>query len=299
MLMNLRRHDLNLLVILEAILSEGSISRAAARLNLTQPAVSQALNRARGMFGDPLMMRDGRGLRPTARALILRDEIAALLERTREVIEGSGFDPQTSQRRFAISTADLGEFLVLPDALSRLHRESPACRIEVQPARHDLTQDMPDVALMGAPPPDGGWLVQDLYEDHFVLLARPGHPALRGALDVAGFAALPQALVAPRGGFSGMVDDALAQAGYARQVVLSLPRFAALPLVLARSDLVAAVPSRFAALPFVRALCAARRLPLAVPPFRMKLVWHVTRDSDAGGAWLRRLIAEAAVAGAG
>lgn len=291
--MNLRRYDLNLLVILEAILSEGSTSLAAERLHLTQPAVSQALQRAREMFGDPLMMRDGRGLRPTARGLALRGELTGLMERTRQVIAGAVFEPSSSDRSFSIATSDLGEMLVLPIALARLHHEAPRCRVEVQAARHDLASDMPDLVLMGAAPPVGGWLVRDLYEDHFVMIARHGHPALAGRMDIDDFVSMPQALVAPRGGFSGMVDDALALTDRARNVVFSLPRFATLPLVLAQSGLVAAVPSRFAGLPFVRSSCGIRELPFDVPPFRMKMIWHLTRDSDSGLAWLRERIAEA------
>lgn len=291
--MNLRRYDLNLLVILEAILNEGSISLAAERLRLTQPAVSQALQRARDMFGDPLMMREGRGLRPTARGLMLRAELSGLMERTRQVIAGAGFEPSSSDRSFSIVTSDLGEMLVLPCALAQLHAAAPRCRFEVQAARHDLVSDMPDLVLMGASPPDGGWLVRDLYEDRFVMIARHGHPALAGQLDIDRFASMPQALVAPRGGFSGMVDDALAVTGHVRNVVLSLPRFATLPLVLAQSGLLAAVPSRFAELPFVRSDCSIRELPFDVPPFTMKMIWHSTRDNDSGLAWLRERIAAA------
>lgn len=291
MVMNLRRYDLNLLVVLNAVLAEGSVSLAAVRLNLTQAAVSQALERARDMFGDELMLRSGRGLAPTTRALALKAEIAEILGRIEDVIATPVFDPAQASRVFTIATSDLGELIVLADVLARLAQEAPGCQIEILPARHDYGNAIPDLLVMGAAPPAGGWLSRDLFEDRFVLIARPGHAALTGPLDAEGFARLPQAIVSPRGGgFSGPVDDALAAIGLARRVAVSLPRFGALPLVLGRSDLVAAAPRRFAELPFVRGICGMRELPFAMPRYTMRAVWHPTRDRDAAQIWLRERV---------
>ena len=286
--MSLRRHDLNLLVILEAILREGSVSAAARRLNLTQPATSQALERARAMFGDPLMLRRGRGLVPTARGEALRDELAGVLARISGAIEGAGFDPDRAERTFTIAAGDLAEMLILPQVLPALVREAPACRFEVVPPQHDYAGDLPDVQLMGAAPTTGASLSRDLLADRFVLLARADHPALTGPLTAEAYAALPQVLVSPRGGgFSGPVDEALRASGLRRNVRLSLPRFATLPLVLAQGDLVAAVPERHARLVAAAGQCGFRDLPVEVPPFTLKLVWHPAVDRDPAGTWLR------------
>lgn len=286
--MNMRRHDLNLLTILEAILREGSISAAAGRLNMTQPAASQALARAREMFADPLLIRSGRGLTPTVRGLALRDELATILAQIGNAIAGPVFDPAVARHRFRIATSDLGEIILLPDLLAALTVEAPHCRFEILPVQHEYEDGLPDVVLMGAVPSDD-WNVADLYSDRFVLLARYGHPALDGDLDIATFAAFSQALVSPRGGgFHGPVDDALAQFGFERHVTLSLPRFTILPQYLERSELIAAVPLRFAELPAIQACCGWRDLPVYVPPFTMKLVWHPTRNSDPAGQWLRK-----------
>lgn len=286
--MNLRRHDLNLLVILEAVLREGSISAAARRLNLTQPAVSQALARARAMFGDPLMVRSGRGLQPTPRGVELRSELGDLLGRVGALIEGPGFDPARARRSFTIATSDLGEAIVLPAVLGRMTSAAPGCRFDIRPPRHDFGEDIPDLILMGAPPPEGPWHAQDLFEDRFVHVAAKGHPSLQGPLTAKAFAALPQALVSPRGdGDWGPVDTALAAMQLRRNVRLTITRFATLPAILAESGLVAAIPARYAALPAVRSLCDVRPLPVEVPPFTIRMVWHRTRDADPAQRWLR------------
>lgn len=286
--MNWRNYDLNLLTTLEAVLREGSISAGARRLNLTQPAVSQALGRARVMFGDPLMVRSGRGLRPTRRGAELRDELGDLLGRIAALIEGPAFDPAKARRSFTIATSDLGEAIVLPAALGRLTSMAPGCKFDIRPPRHDFGEDVPDLILMGAAPPKGSWRARDLFADRFVLMAAKGHPALKGPLTPQAFAALPQAFVSPRGdGAWGPVDAALAEIGLRRHVGLTLTRFSGLPAFLVESGLVAAVPSRYAALPAVTAVCAVRPLPVDVPPFTMRMVWHRSRDEDAAQQWLR------------
>ena len=295
--MNMRRHDLNLLTVLEAILREGSISAAAARLNMTQPAASQALARAREMFSDPLLIRSGRGLKPTLRGLALRDELAAILGQIAHAIDGPVFDPKSARRRFRIATSDLVEMILLPSLLARLREEAPHCQFEILQVQHVYEEGLPDIVLMGAVPAND-WKAENLYRDRFVLLARKGHAALEGTLEIERFAAFAQALVSPRGGgFHGPVDDALAASGITRHVSLSLPRFSILPQYLERSDLIAAVPLRFASLPWVEACCGWRELPVEVPPFTVKLVCHPTRDLDPAGQWLRKRATECCVHG--
>lgn len=288
--MSLRRHDLNLLVILEAILRTGSITAAARTLNLTQPAVSQALQRARDMFGDTLLLRTGHGMVPTARGTSLRSRLPEILDRISDVLAAPEFDPRLANRTFTIATGDLGETIFLPRVLARLAAGAPKCRFEIIPARHEYSDDVPDLLLMGAAHPRGPWLSHDLFTDTFVLMARKRHPALKGRLSLKAFCALPQILVSPRGGgFAGPVDDALGKLGMERPVVMSVPRFGALPLILAESNLVAAVPERFASLPLARESCGARKLPLDVPPYTMKLIWHRSRDGDPAQMWLRQM----------
>lgn len=288
--MNLRRYDLNLLVVLDVLLAERSATAAARRLNLTQPAVSQALARAREVFGDPLLVRDGAGMVPTKFAHNLAPRLAQALAEVGRVLTPPTFDPATAVRDFVISGGDLAELAILPPMIARAAVAAPGCRmilrsVEAQPADAGI-----DLSVMGTDPPDGPFRQRQLGQERFVLLARHGHPALDRGLTAEAFAALPQALVSPRGtGMVGPVDTALAALGLRRQVRLSVTRFTTLPTILAATDLIAAVPASFADRPEVRAVCGQRSLPFASPVLTWRLVWHVVHDADPGNRWLRGL----------
>lgn len=286
--MDLRRADLNLLLLVDALLSEGSASGAARRLNLSQPAVSQGLRRARETFGDPLLMRHGNRLLPTSRAIALRPEIRAILQRIENVLTPGTFEPAVATRDFILAASDLGQVLVLPEMIERISREAPGCRVKVLPPPANLHDvDKLDLAIVGAPVSGGPLCWHTLFEDRYVLLARSAHPALAGPLDLEGFTRLPQVLVSPRAeGFEGAVDNALGRLGLRRQVMVMLHNFMTLPTILTNSDLVAAVPLHFAELPIVRQLCGYRELPLEVPRYAMKIVWHTTRSTDPALRWL-------------
>ncbi len=179
--MDLRRVDLNLLLLVDALLAEGSASGAARRLRLSQPAVSQGLKRAREIFGDPLLARHGNRLLPTARAMALRPELQAILRRIEGVLTPAAFDPATATRDFVLASSDLGQALVLPPLIARVSREAPSCRVKVvPPPAHLDAVDRIDLLVMGAPVTQGPIRWRTLFEDRFVLLARRGHPVLTG-----------------------------------------------------------------------------------------------------------------------
>lgn len=286
--MDLRRVDLNLLLLVDALLSEGSASRAARRLHLSQPAVSQGLKRARETFGDPLLVRHGNRLLPTSRAIALRPEIRAILQRIESVLTPATFEPAIATRDFILAASDLGQVLVLPEMIERISHEAPFCRVKVLPPPANLNDvDKLDLVIMGAPVSGGPLCWRTIFEDRYVLLARNAHPALAGPLSLEDFTRLPQALVSPRAeGFEGAVDEALWRLGLRRQVVVMLHNFMTLPTILTKSDLVAAVPLHFAELPIVRKVCGYRELPLDVPRYAMKIVWHTTRSNDPALGWL-------------
>ncbi len=246
------------------------------------------LKRAREAFGDPLLVRHGNRLLPTARAIALRPEVRAILQRIEGVLTPATFDPSTATRDFILAASDLGQVLVLPDMIERITHEAQSCRVKVLPPPKDLHDiDKLDLVIMGAPVSGGPVFWQTIFNDRYVLLARKGHPALAGSLSLDGFTRLPQALVSPRAdGFEGAVDEALARLGLRRQVVVMLPNFMTLPTILTKTDLVAAVPLHFAELPVVRTACGHRELPLDVPRYEMKIVWHRTRSTDPALKWL-------------
>jgi DNA-binding transcriptional LysR family regulator len=287
--MDLRRVDLNLLRLVDAILHEGSASRAALRLRLSQPAVSQGLRRAREVFADPLLVRHGNRPLPTPRGTALRPEIRAILDRIEAVLSPAAFDPASARRDFVLAASDLGQMLVLPALIARVAREAPSCRVRVvpPPGRLDMVEDI-DLVLMGAPVQAGPFRWHEVFADHFVLLARRDHPALTGPMSAARFAGLRQAIVSPRGeGFQGPVDAALARLGLRREVSVMVTNFMALPAILVESDLVAAVPLRFAELGPVQMLCHHRDLPVDRQDYTMRAIWHAARHEDPGLAWLR------------
>lgn len=290
--MNLRSVDLNLLVALDALLTERSVTRAARRLNLTQPAASQALRRARETFGDPLLVRRGAGMARTSRGEALHPELRAALGRVAALFGPPRFNPAQARRMFTVAASDLAQMLVLPELVAAATRLAPECRLRiVAPQTRYARDEEPDLMAMGAPPPEGAYLARDLFDDRFVMMARLGHPALAADLTAEAFAQFPQALVSPRSeGFDGPVDAALARIGLRRRVALVVNNFTTLAQFLARSDLVAAAPSRFVAQQAALSGCGARPLPFPCDGFTMRLVWPRARDDDPALRWLRGLV---------
>lgn len=289
--MKLGNFDLNLLVTLHVVLGEGSITRAAKRLNRSQPAVSQALARARDLFADELLLRDGTSMTLTPLARRLLPQLDEFCSRAEGLVSKSAFSPKEARIDFTICANDLTELLILPALISTVAREAPGCRIIVRTPEPFLVNATIDLAIIGAPVPAGPFGVRELYEDHFVMLARADHPAIKGDLAAEAFAALPQALVSPTGqDLVGPIDFALEELGLTRRVALSVTRFTTLPQIIASTDLIAAVPSRYAARTEVQALCQVRPLPFASPRFTMKMVWHRMHETDPAHVWLRSLL---------
>lgn len=213
--MDLRRVDLNLLRLVEAVLREGSASRAAVVLRLSQPAVSQGLRRAREVFGDPLLARHGNRLIPTPRGIALLPQLRAILDQVEGLLSPGQFDPAQVTRDFTIGTGDLGQVLILPKLVAHAARLAPNCRIKVVPPPRDAQgAEGLDLALMGAPETAGPLRWQVLFHDRFVMMARRDHPVLAGPISMQAFLQHSQALVSPRAeGFEGPVDAALAKLG--------------------------------------------------------------------------------------
>lgn len=255
---NLRRLDLNLLVTLDALLAEHNVTRAAQRLNFSQPAVSVHLAKLRAIFDDPLLLPGPRGMRPTARAEQLREPLRQALA-----------------------------------ALNGLRTAAPGTRLavlETAPSRIAKLAEQGEIDLAfhtreGAPP---GLRQRTLFSERYVLVGRVGHPKLHENLTLAQFCQLEQVMVSPDGGgFYGITDRALADLGLTRRVVLSVPHFLFVISVLTQSDLVAMLPERL-----VRNQPLLQQLepPLAVPGFEMTMLWHERSHRDPAHRWLREHI---------
>ena len=297
---NLAAVDLNLLVALDALLTERSVTRAAHRLGLSQPAASHALARLRDLLGDPVLVRSGARLVATPRAEALASPVRAILDDVRRTLAPEGFEPASSRRAFTLGCADYGELVIVPQLLRRLSREAPGIDLVVRPAPDDpsaaLASGSVDVAvgvsLVRAPA--GSVRRRRLFDDGFACLVRGDHPEVGNSLTLARFLALGHAFIAPRGTRGGVVDDALARRGLTRRVVAMVPSFAATPAIVAGTDLVVTLPARLGALlaePFgLRALSP----PLPLPRFTVSALWHERTHRDPAAEWFRGVLAEVA-----
>ncbi|HMI83287.1 MAG TPA: LysR family transcriptional regulator [Polyangiaceae bacterium] len=293
--------DLNLALVLHALLAERSVSRAAARLGMSQSAASHALSRLRVALGDPLVVRSPRGVLPTARAEAMAAPLAAglaLLEKT--LLAPPPFEPATTIRTFRIATADYAEFVILPPFLRALTREAPQIDTWIRPFAEDpfgaLERGDVDLAIGLAGPAGGGpnGYIAGLLDDRLVCVVRSGHPLTRGRLTLTRFAGAKHVLIAPTGRPGGFVDDALAARGLKRQIAVAVPHFLAAPHVVAETDLVLTVASRIAA-SFATVLpLKFMELPFDLPEVHISMLWHRRQHDDPAHAWVRRRLAETA-----
>jgi DNA-binding transcriptional LysR family regulator len=296
---NIRKVDLNLLVVLDALLDERNVTRAAARLGYTQPTISGMLRRLRDLLRDPLFVRTQRGLRPTPRAEALVAPLKQLLADSRRLVAPEAFDPATSTATFTVSSNDYMQHALLVPFVAKMRREARDVRLAITPplveglgealarGQIDLAITIPEFAMSDLPS-------RLLYRERYVVAVRARHPLARAAaITAAEFCAFDHVLVSPTGGaFEGPADRALARLRLRRRVRYSVPSFLLLPDILQADDLVALLPSRL-----VRE--GERRLvllkpPIDVPGFDVIAVWHPRVDRDPGHRWLRGELAETA-----
>jgi len=290
---NLGAVDLNLLVVLEALLATRSVTAAARRVGLSQPAASHALARLRALLADPLFVRSGAQLVPTARADALRAPLGTALDTIRQSLAGpAAFDPKTSQRTFALWTADLGEFVLLPPLAAHLAAHAPRIDVAVRPIGAEavdrlLAEGTLDLALGPGGPTEARFHREALYRESFVCVLRKGHRALRKRWDLDAYCAESHLLVAPRGTPGSSVDTWLATKGKARRVALMIPHFLVAPHVVAASDLVWTAPEVMARAYADLVDVVIRPTPVAMEGFTTVMIWHERHDRDPGHAWLR------------
>jgi DNA-binding transcriptional LysR family regulator len=298
MIRDIRHLDLNLLKALDALLAEGSVTRAAQRLNLTQPAVSGMLARLRERFDDPLFVRGQHGIVPTPRALQLADPLRRLLAEAGAMLSPPVFDPAHAAMTLSLAATDYAQQVMVLPFLARLRGVAPAIRVAV---RDEGTATMAafekgdlDLALMTPQSTPPGLHARPLFDETYVVAMRAGHPDAGGAgLSLDRFCALDHALVSlAGGGFRGGTDEALAAVGRQRRVVVSVGSFLVLAELLRSSDLIAVVPRRLAQ--GVAGLVMTRP-PVAVPGFAKVMAWHERTHHDPAHRWLRERLVSAAL----
>jgi len=291
---DIRTLDLNLLKTLDALLDERSVTRAAERLSLTQPAVSGMLMRLRECFEDPLFTRTQRGIIPTLRALELAEPVKTILAEVTELLQPKAFDPATAEMTIRIAATDYALRAVIVPFMAALRLQAPGIRVAIVPVNNESLSaqferaDI-DLALITPESAPNDLHARMLYHEEYVCLLRQTHPlTLPGGLTLDSFCAQDHALFSYVGGsFRGVTDEALAALNRTRRVTLSVCSFLVLPEILRVSDLISVVPRRLTRdLPGLSVLPP----PLTLPGFSKIAVWHERTHRDAGHRWLRELL---------
>ena len=293
---DLRRADLNLLVVFKALLAERHVGRAAKRLALTQSAASHALGRLRSLFADPLFVRHPKGVEPTARALALAPTVADILDRAQSLIMSPVFDP-TLACSFTIATIDLTLPTVVVPLIERLRRVAPAIDLRVVPLVRDYVaaafdrQEI-DMAILNFPDPPKRLARVPVLKDRYIGIARRGHPGLtKKSLTPKAYAALPHLLFSPRGDAKGIVDEPLTQlSGIRRRVVMTVPHISAVPVIVARTDLVAVIAERIAHLYAAEHDLMLFDPPIRLPEFTISILTSAARAREPALQWLQQQV---------
>ena len=293
--MNVQDIDLNLLRVFDAVLQERSVTAAAGRLGLTQPAVSNALARLRTLLGDALFVRTPTGMEATPFARGVAEPVRqalALLDSA--LAHGPGFEPANATRAFRFYMSDLGQIEFLPPLIERVQRAAPGVRLEavaldVEDLGGALGTGALDLAigfLPGLGPPVRR---RALFRDPYMCLMRADHPIK--ALTKRKFLDASHALVTYRGGHR-VVEEALERAGLARRISLRLPHFTVVPMVLERTDLICTLPARVARVFEQRGKLKSLPPPVPIPVADVAVHWHERFDADQGNRWLREQLIE-------
>lgn len=293
--MDTKKIDLNLLLTLEALLTELNVTKAAERLYLSQPAVSAQLSRLRTLFHDPLLIPGRRGMTPTAKALELMIPLSEALEKIRYTVSSQDeFIPEDDQLTATLSCTDYIQMALIVPLINALQKTAPGIRIAVrnydpQQSAYQLSSGQTDmvIATPGAVHPHLKTL--HLFYESYVLVGRLGHRALKETLTMEAFCQLEHIIVSPTGGaFYTSVDDLLAGAGLKRKIVVSAASFLFIPGMVATSHLVALVPRRFIQEPFNH--LSIVEIPWLNERFDVSLIWHERTHGHVGYRWLRELI---------
>ena len=314
--------DLNLLRVFEALMEERSVTRAGRRLALSQSAVSHALNRLRYAFGDSLFLRTATGMQPTARALEIGSAVRTALSDLRTVLAPGAFDPASSRRGFSVAAGPYACAVLLPALVEHMRRDAPLAQLKIVSPDQKVVEALDSGAAacaLGAyqAPPDR-FVLEPLFQETLLWVARAGHPALGASLSLSDLAGLSQVAVSrsddpPHGPAreiasggdyglrrraawedSGVFEEALAARGLSRTIGVVAPdTFSALAII-SRTDLVALLPRRLAELSIRAGRLAALDTPYVPPVIEIAMLRRRDREAEPGHAWLLGLIRRAA-----
>ena len=301
--MKLRSIDLNLLVVLDALIAERSVQQAGRRLGLSQSATSHALDRLRKLIGDQLLVRTASGMEPTPRALRLVEPLRAALQDIERALTPDTFDPAAAEGAFTIAVETYGTIVVLPK-LAEIRREAPGIEITVCSGSSDeilsgIDRGAFDLAIGTFAQLPDRFMTCHLLSDAHVCVMRESHPLADAPLSLEHYLAADHLLLSMSNARSDEVDEALQAHDLARRIVMRVPHALAAIIALGRSDMLASVTRGAARMFAETAPLACVELPFAVPPAEFRLVWNKRLHESPGHAWLRRKLVAIAAGEAG
>ena len=288
--------DLELLSIFDEIYKTGNVTRAAANLGLPQSTVSVGLARLREHFNDRLFSRAAKGMLPTPRAQnAIADVRQALQALQHALADQPVFEPAASTREFRICMTDISEVVLLPRLLNHLREVGPGIRLQIAKISPDspaeLADGSVDLALGFMPHLEAGFYQQVLFDQHFVCLVAAAHPRVKEQLSREALRAEAHVRVLTSGTGHAIVDKVLAGEGIERRIALKLPSFLGVARIVAQTELLAIVPSRYAAEVAGSEAVRALPVPVELPRFQVKQHWHERYHADVSNRWLRQTIA--------
>lgn len=296
--MHISRVDLNLFTVFEAIYTEGSVTRASQKLNLTQPAISHALGRLRQMFDDPLFVRQGHAMVSTPMARNMIEPVRRALRGLEVTLNGLHvFDPASTPKQFNIALRDVLEATILPPLMLRVRQAAPlvdiaASHVERRELESELAAGTLDGAIDVLLPLSGDIMRTRIYQDSTVVVVRKGHPAIDGKLDLDTYMKQDHILASSRRRGPGLEDFELSRFGLERQIRLRCQHYFAACRVVSETDMLLTMPGRYARIANQQFDNQILPLPLEVPAFDVFLYWHANMDNDPANRWFREQVME-------
>ncbi|MFC4701166.1 LysR family transcriptional regulator [Glaciecola siphonariae] len=291
----MRPQELNLLIIFDAIMTEGSISRAADRLAMTQPAVSNAVSRMRVAWKDDLFVKNGRNIKPTLKASNMWEQIKQPIDDLSSVIKPNEFDPASSTRTFRISAADIVANMMMVPLRKIIEQEAPNINIHMIPYTIINTKQVLDDAtvdmVIGAGINTENTIRSELlFNVNYLCVMRPGHPLAKSKISIDEFAGAQHLLVSLSGDVTGFTDEVLAQRGLSRRIAMTVNQFSMIVPLLKNSDLIAVAPLGGVADGIISGDITGTLTPIEMSPPGATLYWHPRQDKDQGLLWLREKV---------
>jgi DNA-binding transcriptional LysR family regulator len=288
----MRPQELNLLMVFDAIMTERSITRAANRLSMTQPAVSNSVSRMRAAWKDELFVKDGRNIQPTLHAQNLWNQVRAPLSALTEAVDPKSFDPATAKRTFRVAVNDIVVDVVWAELRSIIEKQAPGINIHAVPytivnADQVLEDAEVDMVIGVTGVISNTFRAEYLFAPIYICIMNHDHPLAKADLSLQEFAAADHLLVSLSGDVTGYTDQVLLQHGLSRRVAMTVNHFSSAANLIKRSNLICVIPISAVANEIIAGEISATKPPIEIMPQQVSAIWHKRQDTDQGLIWLR------------